>query len=123
MSNPFLDRAKSNNNLRKLNETTAIENKVENTIENKVENNKEVATTKTSRDTVVESIKISNRKARKRINVSMNEDVFHKLITVANGRSVSAVMEKILMDAVKDTIIDREIVEIYLETMKNKGQK
>ena len=122
MNNPFLDRAKSNN-IKKLNETTAIEKDVKNVVENNIENDVEVATTKTSRDEVVESIKVSNRKVRKRINVSMNEDIFHKLITVANGRSVSAVMEKILMDAVKDTVVDKEIVDIYVDTMKTKGQK
>lgn len=126
MSNPLLDRAKSNN-IKKLNEATAVEKDTKNVIENNIENNiisnVDIANTKTPRDEIVESIKLTNRKLRKRINVSMNEDIFHKLITVANGRSVSAVMEKILMDAMKDTVVDKEIVDIYIDTMKTKGQR
>ena len=62
-------------------------------------------------------------KQRKRINVSLDEDIFDKIITLSNGKSASAVMEKILIDAVKDVKVDRDIVKHYKETMENKGRK
>lgn len=78
------------------------------------------ATTTTS---IVDVIKKANRKKRKRINVSLDEDIFDKIITLSNGKSASAVMEKILIDAVKDVKVDRDIVNHYKETMENKGRK
>ena len=96
------DRANSNN-IQSLNGHTAI--------------------TKSSKADVLSEIEKSNREVKKRINVSLEESVFDRLITLANGKSVSSAMEMILRDAVKDKDIDEEIVRKYKEKMKNKGQR
>ena len=120
------ERGLSNNKpIKTLDKDTATINLNKNNEEVIEEVNEEVneepsATTTIS---IVDEIKISTRKQRKRINVSMDEEIFDKLITVANGKSVSNVMERILIDAVKHREIDRAIVIEYKNKMKNKGCK
>ena len=80
----------------------------------------------TKSDSVLDEIRERNKNrksTKKRINVSLSEEVFEKLITLCNGGSVSATMEHILSDKVKDLGVDEEIVRAYKETMSNKGPK
>lgn len=122
-------RGLSNNKpaIKTLNNETSIESFKKNNEEVVEEVNEETTTTTnpvaTTTRSIVDEISSSTRKKRKRITVSMNEDVFEKLITAANGKSVSKVMEGILSDAVANEHIDRDIVEKYKDTMKDKGCK
>ena len=119
---PLSQRAQSNNKpIKTLDKDTSIINLKKNNEEVVEEVNVEPSATTTI--SIVDEIKISTRKQRKRINVSMDEEIFDKLITVANGKSVSNVMERILIDAVKHREIDRAIVIEYKNKMKNKGCK
>lgn len=106
----------ANGAVKKLNQDTATQTVIEATnnpvIEPKKDNN------------ISEYInELSKKQEKKRINVALSQETFEKIITVARGKSASAVMEKLLDFAVQDVEIDRDIVKKYYDTMKNKCKK
>jgi hypothetical protein len=115
MSLDLISRANvANNGAIKLNNNTATVNNITTPTS---------TPTATTTNRIVDEIKNYNKRGTKRINVSFSEEIFDKLITVANGKSVSKVMENILIDAVRDCEINEEVVRIYKDTMKKKGKK
>lgn len=114
-----------------VNATRNIEETTANTEETTA--NTEEITTNTINDTVTATQRIadvsefvneiSKKQEKKRINVGLSQETFEKIITVAQGKSASAVMEKLLDFAVQDVVINEAIVKKYYNTMKNKCKK
>lgn len=108
--------------VKKLNQETATQ-----TVVDATNNTKEVSvetSTETKKGDISEYVnEITKKQEKKRINVALSQETFEKIITVAKGKSASAVMEKLLDFAVQDIEIDDAIVQKYYNTMKNKCKK
>lgn len=122
----------ANNGLKKLNEETTNDILKSNSIKNNSDDNIDTANNgvvqkidENQKREVINSYiqEIQRKQEKKRLNVSLSQDTFEKLITIAGGKSVSAVIESIVNIYTKDTEINKEIVEKYCKTMENKKRK
>ena len=75
-------------------------------------------------NSVVENLMNKNKK-KKRTSVSITQNSFDKIVTLsmANGISVSSVVELIIEEAVKDVEVNYDLVEIFNEKENNKKNK
>ena len=68
---------------------------------------------------------MNKNKKKKRTSVSITQNSFDKIVTLsmANGISVSSVVELIIEEAVKDVEVNYDLVEIFNEKENNKKNK
>ena len=68
---------------------------------------------------------MNKNKKKKRTSVSITQNSFDKIVTLsmANGISVSSVVELIIEEAVKDVEVNYDLVEIFNKKENNKKNK